>query len=94
MSGWKARFHPQAWIRDYAVDVDGQGELEWTIAEGDAARWLAEAESVCPDLDGLRDEPAAPAWIRRWQGPFYVELVAPNGIAVDETGLWRGVSHG
>lgn len=80
--GWKARFVPQAWINDYAVDVDPMGETDWELPEADALEALPEAQSTCADLDYLRDHDGAPDWVRNWNGPFRVELIDPIGVEV------------
>lgn len=66
----KAIFHPQAWIHDYAVDVDPEGATEWDVG------------MVPPDLrdnrhesDLLRFHENAPAWTRNWNGPFWIEVI-------------------
>lgn len=83
-----ATFHPQVWVNDHAVSADPQGPTEW-----DATRFiqampaskrelLLEADTT--DSDALRDDPAAPQWIRGWSGPFYVSVdeveSLPDGV--------------
>lgn len=74
-----ARFSPQAWINDYAVEVDPQGETEWDATVAFGALSLSYRERVLADGldidDALKGDPAAPEWVRHWQGPFsiYVE---------------------
>lgn len=80
--GWKARFVPQAWINNHAVDVDAQGATEWQLSDEDAEIAIPEACHVCSDLDYLQDHENAPAWVRNWHGPFYIELIDANGLAV------------
>ena len=48
---WKARFTPQAWINDYAVDVDPEGPTDWELTDAEAQRALPEAQSAGADLD-------------------------------------------
>lgn len=77
---YTARFVPQAWVRDNAIEVDTQGPTEWDctdefLALGDTYRamLLDEMEVDGEALDGydcLKADPAAPEWIREWQGPF------------------------
>jgi hypothetical protein len=81
----KAIFTPQAWIRDNATDVDCEGENTWvpsdahviTLLRREAAKGLS-ARTVFQEntdaSDGLRDDPAAPEWVRNWRGPFYVTV--------------------
>lgn len=65
-----ARFHPQAWINDYATEVDAEGSTEWEVG-------------VVPDdmlddgydSDDLRSHANAPSWAKDWSGPFYIEII-------------------
>lgn len=65
----KLTFHPQAWINDYAVDVDPEGETSWTIPEDVPASVREDSY----EADALVDE-RAPQWVRGWQGPFLVQI--------------------
>lgn len=85
MMGWKARFVPQAWINNHAVDVQPEGEIEWSLTDDEAEAELPEAESTNPDLDYLQDHENAPAWVRNWHGPFYIFLIDPGGVPVSGT---------
>ena len=71
-----ARFQPQAWVNDYAVDVDPEGETEWDAT--DALRGMAlerARSSLCGgDVDELASHPTAPGWVRAWSGPFLLTL--------------------
>jgi len=60
------RFHPQAWINDYAVDVDPEGPTDFDVSDS----WKD------TDLDDLIFSPNCPAWARNWNGPFRIEIVA------------------
>lgn len=73
----RATFVPQAWVRDYAITVDAEGDTKWVITfEGLTAD---EREAILRrghDRDDLlKGDPAAPEWVREWSGPFeiYVE---------------------
>lgn len=72
-----ATFVPQAWINDYAVDVDPEGPTKWDITDHilamgkDAA--LALKDNDYP-TDDLRYTDNAPTWIKEWRGPFYVRV--------------------
>lgn len=70
----RARFRPEAWVNDYAVEVDPGGEQEWQVsaALADDTRLALASRG---DLDFLRDDPSAPRWVREWSGPFTVEIV-------------------
>ncbi len=72
-----ATFHPQAWINNYAVDVDPQGECSFDVTDV----VVALRESVAPPIrdyddssDDLASLPSAPEWVRNWPGPFYVTV--------------------
>lgn len=72
-----ARFVPQAWVNDYAIDVDPQGETMWDVTHQIASisRDAALAiEDGGDSSDDYRLSTAAPSWVRDWTGPFRVEL--------------------
>ncbi len=61
-------FVPQAWVNDYAVEVDAQGPLTWQVP-------FTDLKGIKPDSnpsDELHRDKAAPKWVRDWSGPFYV----------------------
>lgn len=66
----KAIFHPQAWVNDWAIDVDPQGETEFDVGEVPD-----EMESNDHDSDRLKDHPNAPGWVKNWSATFWIELV-------------------
>lgn len=84
---WQAHFQPQAWQRDYAIDVDAEGEQTW-----DCSAYAAENQMYLNELllkrhllnevdvevtdndDVFQDDPAAPEWVRNWSGPFHLTL--------------------
>lgn len=66
----RVRFHPQAWVNDWAIEVDPQGETEWEA--GDVADDIADNTY---ESDDLRFHDNAPQWVRDWTGPFYVEIL-------------------
>jgi hypothetical protein len=66
-----ARFQPQAWVNDYAIDVDLEGPEEWEISAEYAAD-LPTSDDHHDDLDWLKGDPAAPAWVRNHSGPFEI----------------------
>lgn len=64
-------FHPQAWVNDYAVEVDPQGPTQYEVEDSDIeSGW----ESDTYETDALKDHPNAPEWVREWQGPFWVDV--------------------
>lgn len=83
--GWQAVFRPQAWINNYATDVDPEGETHWQITDDDARQALPEATAIGADLDYLKGHANAPEWVRNWHGPFFIELIDPDGLCVDRT---------
>ncbi|TXI53143.1 hypothetical protein [Mycolicibacterium mageritense] len=83
--GWQAVFRPQAWINNHATDVDPEGETHWNITDDDARLALPEATRIGADLDYLKDHANAPEWVRTWRGPFFIELIDPDGLCVDRT---------
>jgi hypothetical protein len=72
-----ATFHPQAWVNNYAVDVDAERECQFDVTDyviglGESAgRALRDYDDSSDDLAGL---PQAPEWIRTWPGPFHVTV--------------------
>lgn len=81
MNALKLQFHPQAWSGDDAFDADPQGETLFYVAEPEA-RQLTGYEGGWDDFDAdsydgdeLRRASTAPAWIQRWEGPFYIDLL-------------------
>lgn len=87
--GWVATFTPQAWINDYAVEIDAEGESSWEVSAeylrglvdyyaashgGDRRETLRQIVEVSTnESDELRSDPAAPSWIADHSGPFYCE---------------------
>lgn len=70
----KVHFQPEAWINDYAVEVDDEGPDTWKVSTEMAERIL-DAINDGSDLDFVRDEdPNAPEWIRQWAGPFTITI--------------------
>lgn len=72
-----ARFHPQAWVNDYAVSVDPEGDIDFDVTETVVKMGRGKALSVRDDdyeSDELRQVETAPEWIREWGGPFWVEV--------------------
>lgn len=78
MTRYIATFHPQAWINDYAVDVDPEGPTTADVTETLAAMTEAQREEAMrPDdypSDNLRFSPGVPAWWADWSGPFYISV--------------------
>jgi hypothetical protein len=77
-----ATFTPQAWIKDYAVQVDPEGPTTW-----DCTKFVGELDPFTQDginesigeeghwldsFDLLKGDEAAPQWVKDWQGPFTI----------------------
>lgn len=73
----RVRFHPQAWVNDYAIEVDPQGKAEWEV--GDVPDGIADDTY---ESDEFRSHDNAPQWARDWTGPFYVEILRGEEEAV------------
>ena len=71
----QVRFRPQAWIREYAVDVDPDGYPTVWFIEVDSEQPVLDAIDKGLDLDFLKFDPFAPAWITQHSGPFEIEIV-------------------
>lgn len=72
-----ATFNPEAWMNDYAVPVDPQGDTLFDVTfeillMGRAA--AAELDDDNYDTDELRYAVRGPDWIRDWGGPFTVHV--------------------
>jgi hypothetical protein len=77
-----ATFHPQAWVNDYAIAVDPEGETEWEVTEEEISQAMTEFDSTREEVmvadeyqsDDFRYSKNAPEWVRNWSGPFYVSF--------------------
>lgn len=78
-----ARFVPQAWLNDYAIEVDPMGDTVWdctrefdSLSEEYRNYLICGMDSdgfeVVDDSDCLKGDPDAPEWVREWQGPFTI----------------------
>ena len=64
-------FTPQAWVNDYAIEVDCEGDREWVVTwEGDEV-----PDDDTYESDELRYMEGTPAWIADWSGPFYISIL-------------------
>lgn len=74
MKKFTAHFTPQAWVNDYAIDVDLEGPDTFDVTD----EINTDHDGIIPDddydLDDLHLAKAAPAWVREWSGPFYVRV--------------------
>lgn len=71
-----ATFTPQAWVRDYAITVDPEGPTEWVTEFEELTQEQAAAilEAGHDNFDLLKEDPAAPGWVRDWSGPFEIHV--------------------
>lgn len=72
-----ATFRPQAWVNDYAVDVDPEGPTMFDVTAHVVALGRERALQIKDgdySSDGLRELATAPAWVRDWSGPFSVSV--------------------
>ena len=72
-----AKFIPQAWINNSAVDVDTEGETtqnvtDYVINLSKNNRLLIKDNH--DSSDNLKNNTNAPEWIKNWNGPFYIEV--------------------
>lgn len=84
---WRAAVTPEAWVAGKIVEVDAPGEREWDASAFVPANWEDYFEELAmdddrEDFDGsfiddknlLKGDPAAPAWVRDWQGPLTIRV--------------------
>lgn len=72
-----AHFQPQAWVKDYAIDVDASGETEWDITAEIIAMDPEKAQDIKDDSDesdAFTGSKSAPAFVRDWSGPYHVSV--------------------
>ena len=72
----RVHFQPQAWMDDYAIEVDDQGEDIWDVTDETAALVRRAFEDYSGgDLDFAREDDNAPQWIADWAGPYNITVV-------------------
>jgi len=72
-----AKFRPQGWVNDDAIDLDPEGPTDFDVTDVVLAMGKDKAlklEDNSCETDVLRELPNAPKWIRDWSGPFVVEV--------------------
>lgn len=82
-----AHFQPQAWVNDYAVDVDAQGEQEWDCTDflnretvfqhqifEDVEDKILDEGTWLDSHDWFQLDPNAPGWVRDYDGPFTITV--------------------
>lgn len=86
MSKYVATFDPQAWMNDYALSVDPEGDTDWDCTEAvrefvgadgglmKPFRLMNYGDDYLDNDDILKSDPAAPEWVREWSGPFTITV--------------------
>ncbi len=75
------KFKPQAWVKDYAIEVDPEGPDTWEVSDEEIIQKFpsrTDWETDHYERDDMRYHDNAPKWIREWSGPFEVELNDPH----------------
>mgnify|MGYP001381100331 CR=1 FL=1 len=90
---FQARFSPQAWVNDHAIDVDPQGPTTWDATDAVASMPAEYRDQLVNEIDAddpfgwgealdawdwLHDDPNAPQWVRDWSGPFSIWVSVPE----------------
>jgi hypothetical protein len=85
---YRAHITPETWQHGDAVEVDAPGPQDWDctafarqnvhymarLAEAERADLLTAGTKVTDNDDVFKDDPAAPAWVHAWQGPFTIQI--------------------
>lgn len=82
-----AQFTPQAWINDYATDVDPEGQTKWdatahlleNVNEGDVIEAIQSEGCWLDEDDVLKGDENAPEWVKEWSGPFTITVEREEG---------------
>lgn len=80
----EVEFTPQAWINDYATEVDAQGDTTFDVPLS-SKLFLPDERGQLPEddqyeTDDLTRAENAPEWISDWGGPFYVTVANRDDI--------------
>ena len=83
---YAAHFTPETWVNNQAVETTPAGPQEWDCTEHARGNrdYLVRLETQSEPLDQpggavdndnvFKDDPAAPAWVRDWSGPFTIRI--------------------
>lgn len=100
---YTARFTPEAWVNDQAVEVDPKGPQEWDCtayarlnrdylarleARGEP---LDQPEGAVDNDDVFKGDPAAPQWVRNWQGPFVIRITRQLAEEAAVSGIFEAI---
>ena len=77
-----ATVRPEAWQNNYAIPVDTPGITDWDCTAAVESQGLAPAIREAMGEEGewldnddqLALDPAGPAWLRKWPGPFTITV--------------------
>jgi hypothetical protein len=84
---YQAQFTPEQWQGDQAVETASEGARDWDCTRFalENQDYLDRLEAHSESLDGpfgavdnddlFQGDPAAPAWIRDWRGPFTIRII-------------------
>ena len=85
-----ARFHPQKWVKDEALDDAPPGDVDYDVSFEVLLMGSRKARAVRDNSDasdGLKTAVGAPDWIRTWDGPHYVTVADDIASYLDERAL-------
>lgn len=71
---YRVEFVPQAWMNDYAIEVDPEGETEWVVEADEITNPYMLVDDQY-ESDELRFSRNAPDWVQDWSGPFCVRIL-------------------
>lgn len=66
----RLRFTPQAWVNNYAIEVDAEGPVTCEVPDDDVEGLRSDSY----ESDDLRYHQNAPPWWGEWRGPFSVAI--------------------
>jgi len=73
----KATFVPQAWMNDQAIEVDAEGETVFDVTHLVLAMGREMALAIRDNRESsdiMASAETAPEWVRKWQGPYRIEV--------------------
>lgn len=86
MTAYTATFIPQAWVNDYAVEVDIEGENEFDVT-AEINEIIAKGKPIplsdTDESDDLRFAKSAPQWVKDWGGPFFIYVTEVEANPVE-----------
>ncbi|MEV4078725.1 hypothetical protein AB0J43_00335 [Nonomuraea fuscirosea] len=87
-----AHFTPEVWVNNQAVEAEPDGPRKWDCTEHAKRNrdYLARLEAHSGALDQpegavdnddvFKDDPAAPAWVHAWRGPFTIRITRKPSV--------------